>query len=72
VLAPKGVRFSGLSDREVTVLRMVSQGMEVREIAAELRYSERTIKNTMHDVVARFQLRNRTHAVAFAMREGMI
>lgn len=72
VLAPKGVRFSGLSDREVTVLRMVAQGMEVREIAAELRYSERTIKNTMHDVVARFQLRNRTHAVAFAMREGMI
>jgi DNA-binding NarL/FixJ family response regulator len=72
VLTPKGVRFSGLSDREATVLRMVSQGMEVREIAEELRYSERTIKNTMHDVVARFQLRNRTHAVAFAMREGMI
>jgi len=72
VLTPKGVRFSGLSDRETTVLRMVSQGMEVREIAEELRYSERTIKNTMHDVVARFQLRNRTHAVAFAMREGMI
>ncbi|MFL6124702.1 DNA-binding response regulator [Actinophytocola sp.] len=72
VLAPKGVRFSGLSDREATVLRMVAQGMEVREIAEELRYSERTIKNTMHDVVARFQLRNRTHAVAFAMREGMI
>jgi DNA-binding NarL/FixJ family response regulator len=72
VLTPKGVRLSGLSDREATVLRMVAQGMEVREIAEELRYSERTIKNTMHDVVARFQLRNRTHAVAFAMREGMI
>jgi DNA-binding NarL/FixJ family response regulator len=72
VLTPKGVRLSGLSDREATVLRMVAQGMEVREIARELRYSERTIKNTVHDVVARFQLRNRTHAVAFAMREGMI
>ncbi|UJW36801.1 LuxR C-terminal-related transcriptional regulator [Saccharothrix sp. AJ9571] len=46
--------------------------MEVREIAAQLCYSERTIKNTVHDVVSRFQLRNRTHAVAFAMREGMI
>jgi DNA-binding NarL/FixJ family response regulator len=72
VLSPKGVRLSGLSDRETTVLRMIAQGMEVREIAVELNYSERTIKNTMHDIVARFQLRNRTHAVAFAMREGLI
>ncbi|WP_408607150.1 response regulator transcription factor [Actinokineospora bangkokensis] len=72
VLAPKGLRFTGLSDREAAVLRMVAQGMEVREIARELCYSERTIKNTVHDVVTRFQLRNRTHAVAFAMREGMI
>lgn len=72
VLAPKGLRFTGLSEREVRVLRMIAQGMEVREIARELSYSERTIKNTLHDVVSRFQLRNRTHAVAFAMREGMI
>lgn len=72
VLAPKGLRLTGLSDREATVLRMIGQGMEVREIATELAYSERTIKNTLHDVVSRFQLRNRAHAVAFAMREGMI
>jgi DNA-binding NarL/FixJ family response regulator len=72
VLTPKGLRFSGLSDREAAVLRMIAQGMEVREIAQDLSYSERTIKNTLHDVVSRFQLRNRTHAVAFAMREGMI
>lgn len=72
VLAPNGLRFTGLSEREVTVLRMIAQGLEVREIAQELSYSERTIKNTLHDVVNRYQLRNRTHAVAFVMREGMI
>jgi DNA-binding NarL/FixJ family response regulator len=72
VLAPKGLRLTGLSDREANVLRMIAQGMEVREIAEQLSYSERTIKNTLHDVVNRFQLRNRAHAVAFAMREGMI
>jgi DNA-binding NarL/FixJ family response regulator len=72
VLTPKGLRFTGLSDREAAVLRMIAQGMEVREIAHELSYSERTIKNTLHDVVSRFQLRNRAHAVAFVMREGMI
>ncbi|WP_156757441.1 response regulator transcription factor [Actinokineospora pegani] len=72
VLAPRGLRLTGLSDREASVLRLISQGMEVREIAHELSYSERTIKNTLHDVVNRFQLRNRVHAVAFALREGMI
>lgn len=72
VLAPKGLRLTGLSDREADVLRMISQGMEIREIAEKLSYSERTIKNTLHDVVNRFQLRNRAHAVAFALREGMI
>jgi DNA-binding NarL/FixJ family response regulator len=72
VLAPRGLRLSGLSDREVEVLQLIAQGWEVREIAEKLAYSERTIKNTLHDVLNRFQLRNRTHAVAFAIREGMI
>ncbi|SDF45396.1 DNA-binding response regulator, NarL/FixJ family, contains REC and HTH domains [Lentzea fradiae] len=72
VLAPKGLKFTGLSEREASVLRMIAQGMEVKEIAAQLSYSERTIKNALHDVVNRFQLRNRTHAVAFALKEGLI
>jgi DNA-binding NarL/FixJ family response regulator len=72
VLTPRGMRLSGLSGRETDVLRLMSQGMEIREIAEKLSYSERTIKNTVHDVLNRFELRNRAHAVAFAMREGLI
>jgi DNA-binding NarL/FixJ family response regulator len=72
VLAPRGWRLTGISEREATVLRLIAQGKEIREIAAELSYSERTIKNTLHDVVTRFHLRNRTHAVAFALQEGLI
>jgi DNA-binding NarL/FixJ family response regulator len=72
VLAPRGMRFSGLSDRETDVLKLVAQGMEVREIAEKLSYSERTIKKAMHDVLNRFQLRNRAHAVAYALQEGLI
>ncbi|MET8755697.1 DNA-binding response regulator, partial [Streptomyces sp. NPDC004667] len=29
-------------------------------------------KNTLHDVTSRFHLRNRSHAVAYAIREGFI
>jgi DNA-binding NarL/FixJ family response regulator len=72
VLTPRGMRFSGLSERETNVLKLMAQGLEVREIAEKLSYSERTIKNTVHDVLNRFDLRNRAHAIAFAMREGLI
>jgi DNA-binding NarL/FixJ family response regulator len=72
VLAPRGLRFSGLSDREVEVLRLVADGLDTGEIARELAFSERTIKSVLHDVTTRLQLRNRAHAVAFAVREGFI
>ena len=72
VLAPRGLRFSGLSEREIEVLRLLSDGLDTGEIARRLSYSERTIKAILHDVTARFQLRSRAHAVAYAVREGLI
>jgi DNA-binding NarL/FixJ family response regulator len=61
---------TGLGEREVAVLRLVADGLDTKEIAELLSYSERTIKNILHDVTNRFHLRNRSHAVAYAMREG--
>ena len=72
VLVPRGLSFSGLSEREVDVLRLVADGLDTGEIARHLSYSERTIKNVIHDVTTRLQLRNRSQAVAYAMREGLI
>lgn len=72
VLAPRGLRFSGLSEREIEVLRLLADGLDTAEIARRLSYSERTIKAVLHDVTARFQLRSRAHAVAYAVREGLI
>jgi DNA-binding NarL/FixJ family response regulator len=72
VLSPRGLRFSGLSEREIEVLRLLADGLDTGEIARRLSYSERTIKAVLHDVTARFQLRSRAHAVAYAVREGLI
>jgi DNA-binding NarL/FixJ family response regulator len=72
VLSPRGLRFSGLSEREIEVLRLLADGLDTGEIARKLSYSERTIKAVLHDVTARFQLRSRAHAVAYAVREGLI
>ncbi|MGI8791844.1 MAG: LuxR C-terminal-related transcriptional regulator [Acidimicrobiales bacterium] len=72
VLSPNGMTLSGLTEREIEVLRLVSEGLDTSEIAAQLAYSERTIKNVIHDVTARLNLRNRSHAVAYAVRQGLI
>jgi DNA-binding NarL/FixJ family response regulator len=72
VLAPRGLTFSGLTPRETEVLRLVADGHDTSEIAAKLSYSERTVKNVLHDLNTRLQLKNRSHAVAYAVREGLI
>ena len=70
--SPTGLTFGGLTQRELTVLRLIADGYSTSEIATRMAYSERTIKNSIHDLVSRFHLRNRTHAVAFAVRQGLI
>ncbi len=65
---PNGI----LTDREADVLRLAGHGNETAEIARILCYSERTVKSIIHDVTRRFELKNRTHAVAWAIRHGLV
>ncbi|CRK57306.1 transcriptional regulator, LuxR family [Alloactinosynnema sp. L-07] len=62
----------GLSDRERAVLALVADGHETGEIAKELSYSTRTVAGVVHDITHRFRLRNRAHAVAYALRAGLL
>ncbi len=77
----KGVAHDGLNgrpalarltEREQQVLALIAQGHPTREVAAELCYSERTVKNVLHDVVTKLNARSRSQAVAHAVREGLI
>lgn len=72
VLAPRGLTASGVSPREVDVLRLVAEGKELYEIATRLSYSERTVKYILYGLMKRMRLRNRAHAVSYAIRAGLI
>ncbi|QXE33876.1 response regulator transcription factor [Streptomyces sp. GMY02] len=72
VLAPRGLTASGVSRREVDVLRLVAEGEELYEIATKLSYSERTVKYILYGLMKRLRLRNRAHAVSYAIRAGLI
>lgn len=72
VLEPRGLSLSRLTAREQEVLRLVAEGHPTREVAHRLCYSERTIKNVIHDVVTKLNARTRSQAVALAVRERLI
>ena len=66
------VEQGALSDRELDVLRMLADGEDTRGIAQGLCYSERTVKNVVHDVLTKLSCRTRAQAVATATRAGII
>jgi len=67
-----GHSLARLTEREQQVLALIAKGHPTREVAVELCYSERTVKNVLHDVVTKLNARSRSQAVAHAVREGLI
>jgi DNA-binding NarL/FixJ family response regulator len=61
-----------LTEREQRVLALIAEGYPTREVAQQLCYSERTVKNVLHDVVTKLNVRSRSQAVAHAVRDGLI
>jgi DNA-binding NarL/FixJ family response regulator len=63
---------AGLSPAELEVLRMIAGGLSAAEISERLASSERNVSAVVQGVVRRLQLRNRAHAVAYAVRLQLI
>ena len=62
---------SGLSQREKEILTLVAGGASNRQIAAQLVITEGTVKNHLHNILAKLHLRNRAEAAAYAVRQGL-
>ena len=69
---PLEVYPAGLTEREVQVLRLVARGLTNIEIAEELGLSKKTIAHHMTHIFNRTTSDNRSAAVAFAYRHGLI
>lgn len=65
--APK---LQQLLEKEVEVLRLVAQGLDNREIAGALHYSEHTVANRLRTIFDKLQVTNRTQAALYALRQG--
>jgi DNA-binding NarL/FixJ family response regulator len=63
---------SVLTARQTTVLSLVADGLGNAAIARELAVSQHTVKNVLYEVMGRLQASNRSHAVARAVKAGII
>jgi DNA-binding NarL/FixJ family response regulator len=68
---PKGSRGK-LTGRQRQILQLLANGESTTVAARELDLSEETVKTHIKTALARLGARNRTHAVAIALRECLI
>lgn len=61
-----------LSRRQLQVLILVAEGATDREIALRLKLSNKTVRNYMDAILARLDAYSRAHAVALALRQGLL
>jgi DNA-binding NarL/FixJ family response regulator len=70
--APEPADLSGLTDREVEVLRLVARGLSNNEIAEQLYLSYATVKTHVARILAKTGARDRVQAVVVAYESGLV
>lgn len=62
----------GLSARQAEVLELVTQGLSNQGIGERLFISEETVKSHVRAILRKLGVADRTQAVSFALREGLV
>jgi len=65
-------QFHGLKERELQILRCLTQGMRYRDIAAKLHLTEGTVRNYVSSIYAKLDVHGREEATRIAREEGIV
>jgi DNA-binding NarL/FixJ family response regulator len=61
-----------LTERELEVIKALAQGKSNREIARDLDISEKTVRNHASNIYKKLHIFDRTQAVIYAVRRGLV
>lgn len=63
---------AALTDRELDVLQRLAHGRSTREVADDLGVADETVKSHVKQIFKKLDVRDRTQAVAEALRRGIV
>jgi DNA-binding NarL/FixJ family response regulator len=66
------IRQAHLTERELTVLKCIANGMSNKEIGAKCNITEATVKAHITNILEKLQVADRTQAVTTAIKRGLI
>jgi two-component system nitrate/nitrite response regulator NarP len=66
------VKNFNLTETEIKVLKLISQGLTNKEIARELATNEKKVKDIISNICTKLEAKNRAHAVTIAIKYNLI
>lgn len=69
--ATRSEAFTNLTDQELRVLALITEGKTNKEIAASLYLGEGTVRNYVSNILDKLGLSNRAEATAYAVRHNL-
>ena len=67
-----GLPYEQLTQRELEVLQLAADGLSNKQIAGKLVISEKTVKNHTANIFSKLQANDRTQAILYALRKGLV
>jgi DNA-binding NarL/FixJ family response regulator len=64
--------YDGLTAREVEILKLLATGMANKQIAYRLKISEKTVRNHVSNTYEKLNIYDRSQAVLYAVRKGLV
>ena len=63
--------FATLSDQEIRILALISEGKTNKQIAADIFLSEKTVRNYVSSILSKLNLKTRSEAAAYAVKHSV-
>ncbi|AGF59229.1 DNA-binding NarL/FixJ family response regulator [Clostridium saccharoperbutylacetonicum] len=70
-IAIHGINIS-LTERELTIISMIVDGKDNKEIGAALFIAEGTVKNIITEIISKLQLKDRTQLAVYAVKNQLV
>jgi DNA-binding NarL/FixJ family response regulator len=64
--------YDGLTAREIEVLKLMASGQANKQIAYNLKISEKTVRNHISHIYEKLQIYDRAQAVLYAVRKALV